>query len=88
MTEKIQKILRFLTQKVRSLFYLLFVKHFWEGLGATVIFLLMIPAIQSERLPWWMAILGAIIMGLASRLFSESYNSTNPFRGIFNRKKN
>ena len=57
-----------------------FVDIFWEMLGATVIFLLMIPAMRSGGIPIWLAFLGSLIMGLSSRYLSATYDNVNPFR--------
>ena len=66
---------------------LLFVNLFWQGLGATIIFILMIPAMRSGEVPIWAAIIVSIGMGFVGVLLSNTYDSFNPLRGIFGKKK-
>ncbi len=65
---------------------LLFVNLFWEGLGGTIIFILMIPAMRSGDIPIWVAIIISITMGFVGVLLSNTYDRFNPLRGIFGKK--
>ena len=65
---------------------LLFVNLFWQGLGATIIFLLMIPAMRSGDLSIWAAFIVSITMGFIGVLLSNTYDTFNPLRGIFGKK--
>ena len=61
----------------------LFVDLFWEGLATTVLFLFMIPAMRSGHVQVWQALLLSLIMGIASRFISMTYEKVNPMRGLF-----
>ena len=64
-----------ISQNIKNIFTLgvriLFVKLFWVGVGATILFLLMIPAIKSGDLTIWTAILASIVGGLLGKFLSK-----------------
>ena len=66
----------------KIVFKFFFVTLFWEGLGATIIFLLMIPAMRSGDIPVWLAIVGSLVMGGFSSILSATYYYINPFKKI------
>ena len=62
---------------------MIFIDLFWQGLGATILFILMIPAMMSGDVPVWLALLIALVMGIASQFITKTYDKVNPMRGLF-----
>lgn len=67
----------------KSLPRMIFIDLFWQGLGATVLFVLMIPAMMSGDVPIWLALLISVVMGIASQFITKTYDKVNPMRGLF-----